>query len=272
MDTSGWKTGRISHNLCQLEFKYKNHPGLPWMVFLHGFGQNFEAFSDVYETLEGKYSFLSFNLFFHGESDIDGNKPLEISEWEALILAIFAQLNIEKAHWMGFSMGGKFTMISAERLPQLFSEITLLAPDGIVMSPWYRFATQGILGRFSLWVLLKYIPAIRVLVLIFSKIGLIKSSVGRFSEHQLNSSEKRQLVLDVWLRFRKIWPNEKVWIKNLKDHQIPMGIILGKYDSIISIQKFKNKRKEIPEIHWVELSAGHSNLVQKFAKTITGKV
>jgi len=268
MQSAPWKTGLISHNLCQLEYKFKNHPGKPWVVFLHGFAQNYEAFNDVYSALESNFSFLSLHIFFHGESDIDSDKPLESEDWKILIEKLFQTLQIQKAHWMGFSMGGKFTLLSLEKMPELFSEVTLLAPDGIVMNPWYKMATQSLPGRFCLWVFLKYMPFIRFLVLIFSKAGIIKSSLGRFTESQLSTPEKRELVLNVWIRFRKIWPAEKKWRENAKTNNIPIGIILGKYDSIISVKKFKAKRKELSEVHWVELNAGHSNLIERFAKTL----
>ena len=270
MDVTTWRTGLVSHNLCQLEYKHKSHPGLPWVVFLHGFDQDFRAFNEVYEALEGKCSFLSLHIFFHGESDIDSNIPLEPRDWKAIIEKLFSSLHIEKAHWMGFSMGGKFTLISLQLMPHLFSEVTLLAPDGIVMNPWYRFATQNFIGRFCLRLMLQYMPFLRFVFLAFSKIGLIKSSLGRFTKHQLSSPEKRELVLNVWIRFRKIWPLEKIWRQHIKDQKIPVGIVLGKYDSIITVSKFRNKRKEMKEVHWVELKAGHSNLIEKFGRTLKG--
>ena len=272
MDTDIWRTGLVSHGLCQIEYKHKSHSGLPWVVFIHGFGQDFQAFNPIYEVLEGKYSFLALHIFFHGESDIDSDIPLELSDWQTIVEKLFVSLHIEKAHWIGFSMGGKFTLISLQLMPHLFSEVTVLAPDGIVMNPWYRFATQNFIGRFCLRVLLLYIPFLRFLVLAFSKIGLIKSSLGRFTEHQLSSPEKRELVLNVWIRFRKIWPSEKIWRQHIKDLKIPVGIVLGKYDSIITVRKFKKKRQEMKDVSWLEISAGHSNLIEKFARTLKSSI
>jgi pimeloyl-ACP methyl ester carboxylesterase len=242
------------------------------VVFLHGFGQDFQAFNEVYETLEGKCSFLSLHIFFHGESDIDLNGPLELADWLGIIEKLFDSLEIKKAHWMGFSMGGKFCLVSLQVMPQLFSELTLLAPDGVVMNPWYGFATQNFIGRFCLRLLLRYLPFLRFLVVVFSKMGLVKSSLGRFTEHQLSTAEKRELVLNVWIRFRKIWPVETLWRRNIKDLKIPVGIVLGKHDSIITVSKFRQKKKELTEVHWVELNAGHSNLIEKFAKTLKDSV
>ena len=263
-----WRTGLVSHNLCQLEYKYKSEPGLPWVVFIHGFGQNYEAFNPIYESLEGKFSFLSLHIFFHGESDIDSNVPLELADWKELMVKLFSTLKIDKAHWIGYSMGGKFCLVSLEILPQLFSELTLLAPDGIVMNPWYRVATQSFIGRFFLTMLIKYLPFIRFLVFGLSKIGLVKSSLARFTKHQLSTKENGSLVLNVWLRFRKIWPNEIIWRQNIRDFKIPTGIILGKHDSLITVNRFSQKIIELKEVHWVKLIAGHSNLIEKFAKTL----
>jgi len=272
MDSTIWKTGLISHGPCQLEYKYKTEKGLPWMVFLHGFGQTFESFKEIYGTLDGNYSCLAFHLFFHGESSMEGKKPLDPKDWIELVEKVFTQLGIEKAHWLGFSMGGKFTLLTLQHLPHLFSEITLLAPDGLVMNAWYRFATQRFLGRFLLLVLIKYLPLLRYLILVSNKFGLIKTSVARFTEHQLSTVAKRELVLNVWLRFRNIWPTETIWRQIIAERKIPLGIVMGKHDSIITMRKLEKKRRTIPEVQWVELTAGHSNLIERFAKMLRSKL
>ncbi len=236
------------------------------MIFLHGFGQNYKAFESLYEKLEGQFNFLALHIFFHGESILEGNKPLGMDEWADLIKALFAKLEIENAHWVGFSMGAKFTMATFQRFPEGFQSISLFAPDGLVMNPWYRLATQTFPGRGAMIILLKYLPVLRYLVWLMSKIGIIPKSLGRFVESQLNTSEQREQVLDTWLFFRKIWPEAKVWHPHLNRLSLPLQVVLGKRDTVIPPKKFKSFKNRYPGINWIELKAGHSSLLDKWAE------
>lgn len=261
----GWKTGYFSFAHCQLEYTFQHHPGKPWMVFLHGFGQNFRAFDSIYEKEEGQYSFLAFHIFFHGDSQIEEDHLLSMGDWAFMVSEVFKKLEIEKAHWLGFSMGAKFTLSAFQFQPDLFERITLLAPDGLVMNPWYRFATQTFIGRFFLIILLQYLPAIRFLVLLLSKTGFLAKSLGRFVESQLNSPSKRKQVLNTWLKFRKIWPEASIWHPFMTEREIPVLVVLGQRDTVIPKSKFNRFRKNFPGIQWQEIPAGHGSLVEKWA-------
>ncbi len=263
-----WKTGLISEGPCQLEYKYISHPGKPWMAFLHGFGQDYYAFHAVYPKMEAHCSFLALHLFFHGETSLEGTKPLDPEDWKRLIRSLFQRLEIDNAHWMAYSMGAKFTLLSYQEMPELFSGITLLAPDGVVMNPWYGFATKTMFGRFCTRVCLEYMPAFRFLVIVLGKLKLVRPSLGRFAASQLSTEEDRERVLDVWLRLRKMWPDEQKWRPYFNQHPIPFVLVLGKHDTIMSKSKFRTKRKEWTNIKWLDLEAGHASLVEKFAKEI----
>jgi pimeloyl-ACP methyl ester carboxylesterase len=260
-----WKTGRISSSNCQLEYKYQMVEDKPWMVFLHGFGQDFRAFESMYAALENEFSFLAPNLFFHGESIMEGEKPLNPEEWLGLVDQIFQNLGISSAQWLGFSMGGKFLLLTYQYRPEYFSGIVLLAPDGIAMNPWYRFAARTVFGRVLLRFCFRFMPFLHVLIRFFSNIGLLKASVAKFAASQLTHSEGRELVKDTWLRFRNIWPNEAIWMQEFKKRPIPFLIGLGKYDSIIPKRVFATRRMNWEGIKWAEFEAGHTSLIERFA-------
>lgn len=266
--SSRWKTGLISEGPCQLEYKYRKVDGKPWMVFLHGFGQDYLAFDPVYQVLEGHFSMLAPHVFFHGESSIEGSAPLKKEDWNTLIRNLFEKLEISNAVWMAYSMGAKFTLHTYEAMPDLFTGITLLAPDGVVMNPWYGFATQSVFGRFCTRLSIQYIPLFRYLVIALSSTGLVRPSLGKFAASQLATAESRELVLNVWLRFRKIWPNERIWHSHLRSNPMPFLVVLGKYDTIISRKRFARQRADWKQVQWLDLEAGHASLVERFARQL----
>jgi hypothetical protein len=111
-------------------------------------------------------------------------------------------------------------------------------------------------------------PAFRFLVVVLGKMKLVRPSLGKFASSQLSTKEGRERVLDVWLRLRKMWPDEQKWRPYFNQHPIPFVLVLGKHDTIMSKSKFQTKRKEWTNIKWLDLEAGHASLVEKFAKEI----
>ncbi len=261
-----WRTGLITHGRCQLEYKVLDHPGKPWVVFLHGFGQNYRAFEPVYEKWEGCYSFLALHIFFHGESQLDGKQPLQMKEWAELVKALLSKMGIEKAHWLGYSMGAKFTLAAFQLFPQGFLSITLLAPDGLVMNNWYRLATRSVWGRLVLKILLQYLPFLRHIVLLPGKAGILPKSLGRFAESQLHTRESRRQVLNTWLNFRAIWPDANIWHRNLPEEKGWLRVITGHRDAIIPTNKFRHFRQRYPGIDWQEIKSGHGSIIEKWAE------
>lgn len=238
------------------------------MVFLHGFSQTGKAFEPIFEIFQPRYSLLSIHIFFHGQSQLDESRPLLPEEWLELIHGIFQKLGIEKGRFLGFSMGCKFALFTAQIAPQLVTSLELLAPDGVVMNPWYRFGARTWFGRMCMRLFLSYLPAMRFLVLMLSRLGLLRPSLGRFVESQLASSAQRKRVLSVWIMFRNIWPNWNILPEKLISHHISTRIVLGRFDSIIPLPKFERQREKWKFVNWQVLDAGHSGLVDKYASEI----
>ena len=264
-----WKTNLVTAGRCQLEYKLKkNHPGLPWMVFFHGFGQTSRAFDAVFPLLTPGFNLLTVHIFFHGSSSLEGTKPVTKSEWQAIIEALLAKEDIDTVHITAFSMGCKFALVTAERIPHRIQSLTLLAPDGFVMNPWYRFATQTPFGRLCLKFSIAFSPFFRLLVGLLSKTGFVKPALGRFAEYQMAHAHQRQLVQDVWIMFRKIWPDWPTLALEIEQYKIPVKVVLGKHDSIIHTGKFVPKQPEWKGFTWILLQSGHSSLVEKYAASL----
>lgn len=266
-----WQTGYVSHHRCRLHYKFYADGPKPWAVLLHGFGQDWSAFDALYPLLLSSRNVLAINLFFHGESELEGNKPLEKKEWLELVERLMAKHAIDQADLIAYSMGCKFALFTAQILPSKVRSLTLLAPDGVVMNPWYRLATRTWIGRISCQLLLFSRGPLLVLAEVLGLLGLVKPAVIKFAKHQLRNKSQRDLVVHVWLRFRHIWPNWQSLAHILQKEPIPTTIILGKYDAIIPVKKFTKVKNQWDFIRWLTLSAGHSNLVEQTATEIENR-
>lgn len=266
MTRNGFRTFRISEGRCQLEYCIKkNHPELPWMVFLHGFGQDSRAFEDLFGIYENSHNLLSLHIFYHGESWIEGKKPLEIEEWLSIWDRLLEKENVKNPSIWAYSMGAKFALTSAIFRSNQVGPLFLMAPDGMVMNPWYAFATQNQFGRKILAISYFWMPVFRPIFWMLSKVGLVRPALARFAWLQMATLKQRKQVVRVWLRFRKIWPNPKMVRQLVAEKKIKIHLILGKFDPIIRPALFKKLQTSMPEMEVLLLESGHSRLVEKMA-------
>lgn len=261
-----WKTGFVRSGALLLEYKFQSRPGLPWMLFLHGFGQDFTSFEPIYEKLEGAFSFISLHLPYHGESHWDGPGILLKNDWADCLEKVLLQLETGPVHAIGFSMGCKFLLSAAEKKSALFSELILLAPDGLVMNPWYRIATGTGSGRALLHFSMKLFPLFRFLISALTWSGIIRPALSRFALSELGTPEGRQRVLAVWLKFRELWPDIRILSKQCREQQIQVSAFLGRHDGILPPARYAKIRRRENWIRWEVLESGHAGLIREFAR------
>ena len=232
----------------------KSGSGEKVMLTFHGYGQD----NAVFNNYSG-YSFYHFDLFFHGKSAwYHGEQPLEKDEWKKLITDVLQKENIRSFSVLGFSMGGKFALATLEAFPDRVKEIILIAPDGIKTSFWYSLATYPIAFRKLFKSMIENHKRFLRIAKGAKKLGLIDKGVLRFVETQMDSEEKRNRVYYSWVVFRHLMFDINQIRKIIRDHDIKLRLIVGKYDKIIKAKNMKRLTSKI-EI----LDVGHNNIINK---------
>jgi len=101
------------------------------VVLVHGFGSSLESWSMNQAALaESGRTVAAFDLPGHGES----YKTLESGSLEELCSATLDYLDavgIERAHFIGHSMGAAVCLLAADQAPQRAMSLTLIAPAGL---------------------------------------------------------------------------------------------------------------------------------------------
>ena len=85
----------------------------------------------------------------------------------------------------------------------------------------------------------------------------------------LETQEKRQLVFDVWMIYRKIQPNMAQVKKEIEEHKIEVELFFGKYDRVIPVNigtYFQRKAPKHIRLH--QMDTGHLLLNKKTLKYI----
>ena len=261
-----WSTAFHRYGPLLLEYKvYQSADPGQCFLFLHGYGQDFHCYNPLYKSLaEQNATFISIHLPFHGESRMEA-ELLNPTVWIESVRLILEKEGCSRVHGIAFSMGAKFLLVAAQNLPQVFSQITLLAPDGLVKNPWYHFATSSGFGRVCLRTGLFLFPGLKFFFRCLVYLKWVRPGMMRFALSELRDRQGREKLLSVWLGFREIWPAMQLLRSVLLAHAIPMQVFLGRYDSILPLYRYKKLMKREEWIKWYVLETGHAGLVEKYA-------
>ena len=103
---------RLDAGDCRLAV-HESGRGAP-VVVLHGFTGCAESMSGIARELEDSYRVLAVDLVGHGSSDAPGAvAAYRMEACVAQLASLLDGLAIERAHWLGYSMGGRAALAFA---------------------------------------------------------------------------------------------------------------------------------------------------------------
>lgn len=238
----------------------------------HGFGQTGLSYQPIAKALGEDITMYSFDLPFHGKTYWEsGEEPLEKAFWRALLIKFSEENKISKFSIIGFSLGGKFALITLELFPEKIQEVILIAPDGIKTNIWYALATYPFfLRRYFKSLILKPSSFFRI-VNTMHKLKLMDKGVLRFASSQMDTIEKRRKVYYSWMVLRKLHFDNNTITKISNANKIPFTIYLGTFDKIITVRKINSFFKDLNHGEMKLLKTGHNALLTEVAKDLKMK-
>lgn len=243
-------------------------------VFLifHGFAQSHQDMLRFDEIRKQNQCFLFIDMFYHGRSQWhDSRRKLERLHWVELIKMLQAQENFTHFHLVGYSMGGKFSLLTYELFAQEIKSLILLAPDGIKTGLWYSMTNypnyiQPIFKR----VIFK--PS-RFFGIIdgLNSAGLVGKSFVKFVKTQLETRSNRAQAYFVWKVFGSIQLQLGKIIQQARAHKTPITLFLGVHDKMVTSENLDRFSKKIPQLKTVNLPVGHGQLIDAAVKYLKGE-
>ncbi len=232
------------------------------VLAFHGFGRAAEDMICFVRKLKPHQKLVSIGLFSHSYSELFTDdiikQPLEPQEWKEFILKfieIFGQTNF---HLVGYSMGGRVALMTAQLLPENILSMSVYATDGLKINPLYRFASGNRVGL-SISKYLKQNPGPLFITADFLKtIRLLPAKLHRFVYVHMDTIEKRERVFSAWLIYKKMFPDLKLLASIINKEEFKFKMVFGKYDSIIP-SRLGQKFSAIigSDKHFVEINSGH---------------
>ncbi|SIS96419.1 alpha/beta fold hydrolase [Belliella pelovolcani] len=252
---------------------YEKHgDGSEVYLLFHGFGQNRKAFKEFLRVKKNENTFYLIDIFYHGQSSwVSSKYTLSKAKWSDIMHQFLDQEKITSFHLVGYSMGGKFSLVTYELFPSRILSLLLIAPDGIKTGFWYSMTTfPSILNKVFKHVVFhpeRFFKTMNIL----NKLGVLEKSIMKFVESQMNTRTRRAQVYFTWIVFKPIKPNLRTIIKVIRSKETPITLITGTYDIMVTAENLNRFRSKIPHIIQIELPCGHNSLIEETSKYILDK-
>lgn len=134
------QTGYASVNGLEMYYEIHGAGGTP-LILLHGGLVSSDTFAPFIPTLAAARQVIAVDLQAHGRTaDID--RPLSMETMADDVAALLAELGIENADFMGYSLGGGVTLQTAVRHPELVRKMVLVSTV-FKREGWYPEANAG---------------------------------------------------------------------------------------------------------------------------------
>ncbi|MGY6522632.1 MAG: alpha/beta fold hydrolase [Mongoliitalea sp.] len=246
---------------------YKHGNGPRVSLLFHGFGQNSKAYQGFLNLRKSDETYLVIDIFYHGQSSWNSvHQKLTKEIWRTILLQLMQQENFEKFHLVGYSMGGKFCLVSYELFPNYVQSLLLMAPDGIKTGFWYNMATfPGVFNRLFKHVVFHPERFFKTMDILYS-IGILESSFIKFVKSQMQTRTMRAQVYFTWNVFKTLQPELGTIIRQLRLSQTSITLVTGKYDKMVTSKNLEKFSSKIPQIQCLELESGHNTLIEDYSK------
>lgn len=240
-------------------FFRKTGNGTNVLLVFHGFGQNHEAFEAMATALGNTYTVYAFDLYFHGKSVWGYNEqPLEKSFLREVIEKFLIENNIDRFAVAGFSLGARFAMAIVEMFPTKTNHLFLLAPDGVRESFWFTISTYPLALRKIFKSMIRHPSRFKMIVNALHELRIMNKGLLKFAEHQMNTVEKRRKVYFSWVVFRHLKFNRRKLIRLLNDNNIPVTIVIGQQDRVITNKNVRGFVEKILRGNFKIIDTGHA--------------
>jgi pimeloyl-ACP methyl ester carboxylesterase len=272
------------------------------LLCLHGYGESATSFALLEQALGKEFTILAPDLPFHGRTQWKDHLYFDPAKFPALIEEIVARLPVTPPlsaisgqpiiagqpvmagtpatansparrfdRWwvMGYSMGGRVALSLLEYAPEKTIKLILLAPDGFKMNGWYWLATQSRAGNRAFRRIMHRPHFLFRMLRIAGKLKLLNPGIHKFMFRYIEDPQVRKDLYDRWTVMRGFKPDIRSIRSIIRERQIPVSLLYGRYDHIIRAATGERFRKGIEawcRIH--VLDAGHGLLQPKFLDTI----
>ncbi|WP_373514936.1 alpha/beta fold hydrolase [Persicitalea sp.] len=247
------------------------------LLAFHGVGQTGRRCYEPFAWhLSDYYTIYAFDLFHHGQSSgLNGTDEFSDADvltkvlWKKLIQNFIQEKKITRFDVVGFSLGGRYALATAEAFPELLNRLILIAPDGVVDHPLFGLATRFPPTRRLYRRLSDNPQPLFAAADLAHRARLLPERMVSFVRYAMGTPEQRRRIYRSWVSLRALSFNIVKLYALWQENGVEVWLFVGKYDPVIVPAKMKVLSRRLPAGHFVILESGHGGLVEKTAASLT---
>jgi len=263
----------MKQKIYSLSFQNKSFKVVEWskseeptelVLCLHGFGRQPETFETFAHELKDHERMVAIGFWSHEGSDSftpqELKEGLSVEAWVAQFHFILNHYGVEKCKLLSYSMGGRLGLMLVQHAGENISSAKFLASDGLTRNKLYAFTVGTMLGRSIANGLKKNGNVVIRLARLLKNLKLLPVKLFRFVEFYMHERKVREQVFDVWMGYRRCYPEMKLIAQSIEENKIPTEFIFGKHDVIIPWKHGKSLRAltaHLPNVEWKLVEKGH---------------
>ncbi|MBC7553777.1 MAG: alpha/beta hydrolase [Taibaiella sp.] len=220
--------------LGQKELHYtRSGYGQRVLLVFHGYGHEGERMRIFENYLGEEFTSYFIDLPHHGKSLWNTDDILTVNDVNSLVKELMKTHNVPKVSLLGYSMGGRVCLSIIDQLPEYIDKVTLLAPDGLRIDPYYLFFTGNFLGKKIFRHVVAKPGFYKRVIKVMKDSNLIDESRYKFVQYYLNSEYHRLQLGSVWPAMAALTTTVAGVKEKIKKHNVNITIFTGKYDKVI---------------------------------------
>lgn len=226
-----------------------------WIIAFYGFGQQASVFQPLADKLYDSHSFIVVDLPLQSP---DGS--ISKKSFGEFMQTLVDKYQIKAITTIAYSMGCRFALCLPEFVPLQLEEMILIAPDGIHIRFWNRWATNTRIGHFLFRFFVKSSFAYPTLLTTLRLFRLIPKPLYLFSKWHMRDKASREQVYNAWMNMRDMLPNWDIASATVKKYFIAISAYFGVHDKVIKQTYARKLYYKFPKVDIVLVDKGHNIL------------
>ncbi len=232
--------------------------GKETLLAFHGYGKEASSLAILAYHVGSKYTIVSVDVFFHGDSVWAETQAPAIDDWQAIInILLEAVGSPPKFSVYGYSIGGQVATCTAWLFAEKINTLWLMAATGIGNDGFYYMAVNTSLGNQLFKTFIKKPKLITHPLHWLTVLKIVPKNLEAFVQRKIDTLEKRELLYQRWNVLKNFGVYTDKLKKQLNANKSNVLLVYGKTDAVVNYKAAKRFAKGINNIALLLPDIGH---------------
>jgi pimeloyl-ACP methyl ester carboxylesterase len=240
------------------------------LLAFHGFSQSADYFDSLAEPLRGIATVWAMDMPAHGATTWPGGRPCRPHHLQQVLQAVKSRTDQAELSVLGFSMGGRFAMLTGQTSASMLRSLHLAAPEGLSPNWPQRFSTETTLGRYLINRQIDHPGMILKPIALMERTGLLSRKMADFGRANVATRQVRVQLKEAWAAMHGLKPDHQQLAEQAGHHSLPVHIYAGRKDPLMSTTNAGRLADRVPGARLHVLDRGHFLINTSFGEMLAG--